>query len=413
MNAVREIGLRKKSFGWPVLITLANLILSLGFCFLVYPHFSDATSGLDPDGYGAAGKTWLETGRFDPVQKSPVYPAFIALLGLIFGGYHIPTIQIAQCLISAITCFLLYFVFLRAFEFEEGMAGLAGLAWAIYPISIWYIPRLWTETLLTLMLALYSLALIRFLQQPGRFGSFLCGLTIGMSALTKGIALIFLPLTLMLVILVFRRHSLKWVLTISLGALLLIAPWIWRTWQVSGAVLPIHAGGGYNFYLGNGFTRHWIEAPFSYIELKNMTEEDIQRLYAGMGRAPADPLIEDRVLLQAGLAEIWQTPILGLKKLLIQSLNFWYLAGDLSKSALTGILQIPVVLIAGVGALRAFQHRSWARCLLIPVLGIMGSSVLVFSFGRLSATIMPYLVGLSIYWLWPVIKLPYKCLTPE
>ena len=105
--------------------------------------------------------------------------------------------------------------------------------------------------------------------------------------------------------------------------------------------------------------------------------------------------------LQAALAEIRAKPLFGLKKLLIQSLNFWYLAGNFPKSVLTGLIQIPVVLAAGVGAWRAFQRRSWARVLLIPVLGIMGASVVVFSFARLSAPVMPYLMGLSVYWLLP------------
>jgi hypothetical protein len=393
--------LRKKPFSWPVLIFLANLILSLGFSFWVYPHFSDATSGLDPDGYGAVAKIWLETGRFDSIEKAPLYPAFIALVGLIFGGFQIPFIQAAQCLISATTCVLLYFVFLLAFEGDQAMAGTAELAWAVYPISIWYIPRLWTEIFLTLVLTLYTLALLRFLKQPSGFGALVCGLTIGISALTKGIALIFLPLTLLIVIFVFRKWALNWILTISFGALLLVGPWIWRTWRLSGAILPIHSNGGYNFYLGNGFTRHWIESPFSYAELKNLTENDIQVFYTGLGGVPDDPIVEDRLLLQAALAEIRAKPLFGLKKLLIQSLNFWYLAGNYSKSVLTGLIQIPVVLAAGVGAWRAFQHRSWARVLLIPVLGIMGASVVVFSFARLSAPVMPYLMGLSVYWLLP------------
>ena len=357
----------------------------------------EITSGLDPDGYGAAGRSWMESGRFEAIDKAPLYPGFVALVSKIQGGFSLSGIQFAQCLVSALTCVLLFLIFRRTLDGSEASARLASLFCAVFPLSLWYIPRLWTETLLTLVIACYTWALIHFLQKPTALNAILVGLMIGLSALCKGIALILLPGSIILAALLIRSDTWKWLTLISLASLALIAPWTWRNWRITGEFLPIHTGSGYNFYMGNGFTRYWSKAPFSYVELKALTVQDMDRLYAASATPPDSPREQDHSLLQAGLQEIIEYPLLLLKKICIQSITFWYLAGDFSKSLLTGMLQIPIVILGLNGAVQAARRRSWALILLAPVIGIMSVSVLVFSFGRLSATIMPYMIGLAVY----------------
>ena len=120
--------------------------------------------------------------------------------------------------------------------------------------------------------------------------------------------------------------------------------------------------------------------------------------------APIDPLAVDRILLRAALGDVAAYPMLIPQKLIVQSLTFWYLAADAPKSILTGVLQFPVILMALPGIVRVLRRRSWALALLVPIVGIMGVSVAVFAFARLSATIMPYVIGLATYGLWPIIE---------
>ena len=63
-----------------------GLLASTLFCWLIYPLLGETASGIDPDGYGAAGQTWYATDRFRASDKAPLYPAFIALVVLISGG---------------------------------------------------------------------------------------------------------------------------------------------------------------------------------------------------------------------------------------------------------------------------------------------------------------------------------------
>jgi len=387
---------------WAALLFALNLALGLAFCFVVFPRLSGSgVTTFDPDGYGRAGCVLYETGRFDSIEKAPLYPAFVALVSFLVGGYRVWAVQVAQCLLAASTCVLLYAIFRRALG--ERSARWAGLTCAFYPMLIWYTPRMWTETFLTFVLAAFTLSLVAFLKRPVAWRALLCGVMTGVVALSKGIALIFVFLLPFILWFRLRSKAGRFLLLFALVVTVLIVPWTWRNWRLTGQFLPIHANGGYNFYLGNGFARHWRRAPLSYAGLKAHTLRDIQDLYTSLGvDAPSDPLDVDRVLLQAALREFRARPALILQKLAVQSMTFWYLAADASKSILTGILQIPVVLAALVGVIRALHFRSWALVLLVPVAGIFGASAVVFAFARLSATIVPYLVGLAVYGLWPV-----------
>lgn len=377
------------------LLFALHLALSLAFVFLAFPLLGEATSGLDPDGYGAAGLSWWQTGRFEPINRAPLYPGFVALVSWLAGGYQLAAIQVGQCLLSAFGILILYAIFRRTL-IDERTAWVAGLACAVYPMTLWYIPRLWTETFLTFGLALFTLSLVALIQQPTSLRAVLAGCAAGFIALSKGIALAFLPSGVVIIGVGLRSQRLKLGMIFALAALAWVLPWTVRNWNLTGAFLPIHTDGGYNSFLGNGFTRHFWEAPGSYVELKRLTVEDMDAVYRQSGAQPEDPVEVDRVLLRAGLAEIIADPLLVVRKVITGAVTFWYLAGDWSKSLLTGALQIPVLLAALPGTWLAFKERRRSRLLLVPVLGIFGVSVAVFSFARLSAPVMPYMIALAV-----------------
>jgi hypothetical protein len=389
-----------------------GLLASLLFCWVIFPWVGETTSGIDPDGYGSAGQTLYATGRFQALDKAPLYPTFIALVAFLMGGHHLWAVQVAQCLLWALTVVVLFAVFRRTLGDQDRLPFLAAWVCALYPLALWYTPRLWTETFLTFGIALYTLSLVALLQQPGARSAVLCGLAVGFVALSKGIALVFFPLTLSVMLICFRWSAWRWAALFSLAVLAWFLPWSWRNWQVAHAWIPIHLDGGYNFYLGNGFAHHWRQAPFSYVDLKTLTWQDFQRAYPD-AVVPVEPVQQDRWLFQIALDELVEDPAFLLRKLFVQSLTFWYLAADFPKSILTGALQLPIVLLALAGVRRGLRSRSWALTLLVPVCGIMGVSVLVLAFARLSATILPYCLGLAVYGIWPWLDERLTRLTPE
>ncbi|MFM8322407.1 MAG: hypothetical protein ACKOC5_15955, partial [Chloroflexota bacterium] len=252
----------------------------------------------------------------------------------------------------------------------------------------------------------------------------LAGSALGALMLSKGIAMLFAPLSLLALAAAWglwvgsagasRASSAgsgaqaaglcraRWLALVVylLAALAWVLPWTERNYRLSGQFIPIHLDGGYNFYLGNGFARHFTEAPLSYVELKALTNQDLQADYLAAGGRPADPAADDRLLLRLGLAQLAARPALALRKALVGLLSFWYLAGDPGKSLLTGALQLPLLLAALPGVYRSLRCRLPSRLLLLPLLGILVVSLGVFSFARLSAPVMPYLVGFSAEAAW-------------
>ncbi|MCP4424408.1 MAG: hypothetical protein GY803_07955, partial [Chloroflexi bacterium] len=311
----------------------------------------------------------------------------------------VTAVQVAQCLLLAVSCVVVYDISLRTLD--QKIARWAGTICAIFPMLIWYTPRLWTEIFLTFMVAVYVVTLVRFLERPTRFWAFLCGLTVGLTALSKGIALIFVIITPVVFAIKFRRQAVQWTLIFLLAAMAVLAPWMRRNWQMTGRFVPVHVNAGFNFLLGNGFARNWEDMPLSYVALRQKTLDDhadlVDATRSLSDGTVADPVAQDDIYLQVALNELKNDPAFMLKKIAVQSITFWYLAADSARSVFTGIIQIPFALLGFVGMIFAVQRRSRAMILLIPIVGIMGGSVAIFSFARLSTPVMPYVIGLAVY----------------
>lgn len=384
---------------WILLIFSLNLALSLFFCFVISPQLTEnGITLVDPDGYGSAGLWLYENRNFPGVDKPPLYPAWIALVSWISGSYSIEKVQISQCLLLAFSMILLYRIFIRTIPQQ---AKWASLICAIYPIFIWYTPRLWSETLLLFCIALLTYTFIAWNCHPENskkfWLAFSCGLICGFTALTKGNMMLFIVLISFFMIRKRTVFSLFNTGVFIIGAFTLILPWIIRNYHITNALIPIHTRGGYNFFLGNGFARHWLQAPFSYSTLKSLTKVEIDQVFFRAGQTPSDSLEADQWLYQAAWQEFKIHPEWILYKIFINSFMFWYLAADPIKSLVTGIAQIPFLLLSLPGIWFGLKQKASSLYLLLPIAGVMLSSIPILSFARLSSVIMPYIIGLAFF----------------
>ena len=97
-----------RKYTWSIIIFSINLFLGSIFASW-FPHdWSAGITLLDPDGYGTAGRMLYESGRYDLIEKAPLYPGFIAFVSLLSRGYNPHAIQVAQCVLAAMNCVLLY-----------------------------------------------------------------------------------------------------------------------------------------------------------------------------------------------------------------------------------------------------------------------------------------------------------------
>jgi 4-amino-4-deoxy-L-arabinose transferase-like glycosyltransferase len=384
-----------------------SLMLGLVFCLLISPIlFGSGIAILDPDGYGILGKQLYETGQFVSIQRGPLYPGLIAWISRLIGGYHVVAIQVFQCLLFSSSVVIVHHIFLKTIGKAARWA-----AWmtAIYPIMFWYTAKLWVETLLTFLLACITIVLISWIKKPSIKLSLLCGLLNGLAALCKGIMLFFglwLPLVIFLLGLITKQATKIEVQPKKLlanygifvaGMLITTIPWTLRNYQLSGKIIPIHTGLGYNLYMGNGFTRYFFDSPFSYNQLWTKTQLDINYIYTKEASTQNLAITQDQVLLRASLQEFSAHPGFFIQKFFIDLLLLSYLAADIPKSILTGIAQIPFFFLALLGMWKAIKQKSSSLWLLAPISGLLIPVIFIFAFARLAAPIMPYMIGLTVY----------------
>jgi len=99
-------------------LALVSLVAALhGLFFIWYQRTDWATQWSDQDGYRRLGQVIAETGRFTrfpdapqfvpEVIRTPVYPAFVALIYRVFGVHQIP-VALAQTGLFVLICLVVY-----------------------------------------------------------------------------------------------------------------------------------------------------------------------------------------------------------------------------------------------------------------------------------------------------------------
>src|SRR5262245_14714246 len=235
------------------------VLLTLG-AKLVYGALLIAFVNVNPTAeyYGAIAQNLVLGHGFteDPVAglnlwRAPLYPLFLAGLYSVFGFSDLP-VFVAQGVFDILTCCLVYLIARQIFN--EPTAVVAAVVTALYPFFSYYTVRVFSESMFTLLLSLLVLALMRAQRSLAPRDFTLVGVTLGLALLCKASLELF-PLV-MLVGLVLRGRGSVGRLALNFGvtlivAGLLIAPWSFRNYQITGRVIPISTGGGHNLWLSN------------------------------------------------------------------------------------------------------------------------------------------------------------------
>ena len=181
--------------------------------------------------------------------RAPLWPFTIAGISIIFG----PSDYFARIFLSLIgsgTCVLVYLFARDLFGWRIGI--LAGAFAAIYPELYIYDGWLYTESLYIFLLFAICYALYRLLRTSERNWRvwILSGILLGLLSLTRPNGIIVIGLFIVWAIIMASQKLLSWrvtvkgVLATTLVALVLIAPWTVRNYQVSHAFIPVATGDG-------------------------------------------------------------------------------------------------------------------------------------------------------------------------
>jgi len=219
---------------WGMLILA--LLLRVGIVFVFPTHVVRA----DADDYVLSAQRLLTGGGYACGDESgllvpPFYSIFLAGVFALFGP-SLFAVRFVQALLAVASYGLIYVIARGLFDRKVGLAAL--FLSSCYPALIPWHGFILTETLYMFTVVLFFFFLYRLSQNLTWYDALLCGFSFGLTLLTREI-LLFFPILLVPVF--FARVSWRKVIgqaaLVLIGAWLVLAPWLWRNYQVTGQIV--------------------------------------------------------------------------------------------------------------------------------------------------------------------------------
>lgn len=185
----------------------------------------------------------------EPFGRAPGYPAFLAIVG---GGGPTPTsvptsVKVAQAIVGALGVLTVGLIAQRLAGPRAAILAAAGAA--VYPPLVWIAGYALSEALFWPIGLLTAWLFDRALARPAEVrAALLCGVALGTGTLIRPALVVFLPLAALL--LTARRQPLTLVV-MTLGMMIVVAPWTARNYVHHGRLVFVASEGGVTFWTGN------------------------------------------------------------------------------------------------------------------------------------------------------------------
>lgn len=333
-------------------------------------------------------------GETPNLWRAPLYPAFLAGVWFLTGSWY-PAPVVVQVILEAVTGIILFRIGLTLFG--RRAAILAGVAWALYPISAFYASRLMTESLFTCLFAVCMAMLLAAQRRDRSTTFFAAGVLLGLAVLVRPSVQQF-PLAIAMTLLARRAAVVRPFACVVAGMALAIAPWMTRNYLLSGHLLPVAAGSGYNLWLGN-------HLPTDGRDTDELPADEARKLEAEITAiiGPQERIFTpegDRIFLAEFRREIAAHPAATLGLMARKVWRFWFNPFQLRhRWAEPGIVVVQSIIIAlaAVGFFKAFRAGRDVHLLFFMVLYFMGVYAATVATLRYSVPLMPYLFLLGGY----------------
>ena len=219
------------------LIVAAGLALRLVYVLVVMRGVPVGGDGLEfhilanqlADGDGYIQPLVVAPGHVATADKPPLYPLLLALPSL-FGWKTLVAHRVVSCLMGAALVAGVGLLGRRVGGSERVGLIAAGVA-AVYPLFVVLDGSLRSESLYAPLIAFTLLAAYRLVDRPSFGRAAVLGLLVGLATLTRSEALILGGLLLVACALHLPRpEGLKFTATMSVVAIVVLAPWLARNW---------------------------------------------------------------------------------------------------------------------------------------------------------------------------------------
>lgn len=179
----------------------------------------------------------------------PVYPTVVA--AAILTGNVKTGVMLLGALAGAGTVWMTWRI--GALLFSPAAGLLAAIYAALYPYYVWHDGVLQENATLAFVVALTVWLLLRANQSNSRLLWIGSGIALALTVLTKANLAAYVPLAILWIAFAARSAGKQWLrptLYVTLGALLLLVPWVIRTWRLTGAPI-LYSNGGFSLWTSN------------------------------------------------------------------------------------------------------------------------------------------------------------------
>jgi 4-amino-4-deoxy-L-arabinose transferase-like glycosyltransferase len=402
---------RGKPLPWGGIVFAVALFAGLLMAFVVFRVQSLVDSNIDPYYFGEMGRSISQGHWFDGFgvlikRRAPLYPLVIGAVYFVFGE-HDRLIFVLHALLFAATCVLAYDIGRRLFNRRTGI--IAGLACALNPMMLRYIPSLHLETQLTVLVTLLIWLMVRFYERPSVRNGLFVGVVGGLATLTKAVILLYPLVFAVGILLAFRaarrrgeNRPAPWkallVLFLAMGCTIL--PWTIRNYRASGHFVLVSTG------TSDAFLRGFIFSEPDYITLKkppytdaeNASNAYFQSLAKAQGTVwERDDYETDQILNEEAKRRLFAEPGAVARKTAIGLFTFWYELTSLKNSALALGLAVVAWVFAVIGWRQARRERRPAWLILLPIFYLNIVLAFLLALGRYSVPILPALMIMAAF----------------
>lgn len=357
----------------------------------------------DPYHYSEIARWFVDHG-FDRVTRraAMLYPHI--LWGIYELGGTDTVAQILHVFLHMGTCTMVFFIARRLYN--DRTALIAGLIVALHPMLLRYVADLHTETLLTFCCVGMVYRAIRFYDSPTITNGILLGAVGMIGAIAKGVLLPILA-AYSAVFLVWSLKKGKGapkllpVLFIGITATLVVAPWTYRNYVVSGGRFVLLTPGTPDAFLrGYIFTRlefATLQRP-PYTDAENESNALFRRIAKEAGTTwERDEIVDDVNNGKVMRQWILQHPIDTVRKVVVGLFTFWYEMTSFVNSLVPFTLAIAGWILAFIGLKRSRVEGQPFWLLLVPILALNVFVALLVPLGRYSVPILPCLSMLAAF----------------
>jgi 4-amino-4-deoxy-L-arabinose transferase-like glycosyltransferase len=436
------------------LLLICAVALVHAAAYIAHQRPDWGVSWTDQAGYQRLGAVLAETGEFTRYPESPTfvpevirtpgYPAFVALIYLLFGTGNQMALVVAQAFVFAAVCVLVFAIARRVTS--ERTALFAALLAALFSPFPYFGALALTELWTTFVATLAMLACLQAVQS-GRIAIYVvAGVLFSLTTLVRP-AFVLLPFFLAVgvpVLVATQRHRralLGWA-ALCVAAVITLAPWFTYNYVHLGRVTLSPAGG-----IGRGLWEaawqgRWpgrVQAALTDAATTAPTHDDLERradaIAAETGLDPApmreyvrewrtihdlwdtptDPMervtarvVADQAYFEAAVdhmrddpaGHVWRRLTRGPFVLWAADIPVRYsLINDLPTLVIRGIwlLQVLLIGVAGVGAFHLARHARWreAVLLVLPLIYVTAVHLPLLCEARQSLPVKPLVIALA------------------